>query len=104
MKYSPDGSTVELVAKPCGHGVRFWVRDHGIGIDAGQLDRIFDRFYQVDSSSTRRFRGAGLGLSMVKELIGHLGGAIDVESTPEQGSTFIVTLPKQAPRPVGASR
>lgn len=104
LKYSPDGSTVELVAKPYGHGVRFWVRDHGIGIDAGQLDRIFDRFYQVDSSSTRRFRGAGLGLSMVKELIGHLGGAIDVESTPEQGSTFIVTLPKQAPRPVAASR
>ncbi len=97
LKYSPDGSPVELAAVANGDGVRFWVRDHGIGIDAGQLDRIFDRFYQVDSSSTRRFRGAGLGLSMVKELVEHLGGSIQVESVPEAGSTFTVTLPGRAP-------
>ena len=103
LKYSPDGSAVDLVAVSHGDGVRFWVRDHGIGIDAGQLDRIFDRFYQVDSSSTRRFRGAGLGLSMVRDLVGHLGGSIDVESTPTVGSTFTVTLPQRAPDPVGTS-
>lgn len=104
LKYSPDGSVVELGAVPRGEGVRFWVRDRGIGIDAGQLDRIFDRFYQVDSSSTRRFRGAGLGLSMVKDLVGHLGGTIAVESAPGSGSTFTVTLPQRAPDPVGTSR
>ena len=104
LKYSPDGSAVELAAERDGDGVRFWVRDHGIGIDAGQLDRIFDRFYQVDSSSTRRFRGAGLGLSMVKELVEHLGGSIGVESAPGSGSMFTVTLPGRAPSLVTTPR
>ncbi|MEP7060360.1 MAG: ATP-binding protein, partial [Actinomycetota bacterium] len=76
LKYSPDGSPVELGAAAHGSGVRVWVRDHGIGIDPVLQDRIFERFYQVDSSSTRRFRGAGLGLSMVRDLVDHLGGTI----------------------------
>jgi signal transduction histidine kinase len=97
LKYSPDGSPCVLGARPEGDGVAFWVSDRGIGISAEQLGRIFDRFYQVDSSTTRRFRGAGLGLSMVRDLLAHLGGTIDVESEPGAGSTFRVRLPGRAP-------
>jgi signal transduction histidine kinase len=98
LKYSPDGTPCELGARPDGPDhVMFWVRDHGIGIDPEQIDRIFDRFYQVDSSSTRRFSGAGLGLSMVRDLLGSLGGTITVESEQGDGSMFRVRLPIWAP-------
>jgi signal transduction histidine kinase len=93
LKYSPDGTSCELGARAEPESIVFWVRDHGIGIPAEQLERIFERFYQVDSSSTRTFRGAGLGLSLVADLLEHLGGAIEVASEPGEGSTFTVTLP-----------
>jgi signal transduction histidine kinase len=102
LKYSPDGSPVEMGAERGDEAIRFWVRDHGIGITPEQAERIFDRFYQADSSTTRQFRGAGLGLSMVRDLLEHLGGAIEVESIPGTGSTFTVVLPLrvEAERPV----
>jgi signal transduction histidine kinase len=102
LKYSTDGSPVELGARGDDDAIRFWIRDHGIGITPEQAQRIFDRFYQADSSTTRRFRGAGLGLSMVRDLLDHLGGAIEVESVPGTGSTFSVVLPirADAARPV----
>jgi signal transduction histidine kinase len=107
LKYSPDGTPCELGARAEGNGVVFWVRDQGIGIDPAELTRIFDRFYQVDSSTTRKFRGAGLGLSMVRDLVGHLGGRIEVDSTPGAGSSFTVhlpeTVPETAPAPEGLS-
>jgi signal transduction histidine kinase len=93
LKYSPDGSPVELGARATPDELTFWVRDHGIGITQEQEQRIFERFYQVDSSTTRKFRGAGLGLSMVRDLLGHLGGSIEVQSEPGSGSTFTITLP-----------
>ena len=97
LKYSPDGTPCELGARAEGGGIAFWVRDEGIGIDPAELTRIFDRFYQVDSSTTRKFRGAGLGLSMVRDLVGHLGGRIEVDSTPGAGSSFTVQLPQSVP-------
>jgi signal transduction histidine kinase len=97
LKYSPDGTPCELGARADGGGIAFWVRDEGIGIDPAELTRIFDRFYQVDSSTTRKFRGAGLGLSMVRDLVGHLGGKIEVESVPGAGSSFTVHLPDTVP-------
>jgi signal transduction histidine kinase len=97
LKYSPGGSPCELRARAEGYDVVFRVRDLGIGIAPEQLERIFDRFHQVDSSSTRRFPGAGLGLSMVSDLLAHLGGTITVESTLRGGSTFTVRLPAWVP-------
>ncbi|HEY2804081.1 MAG TPA: HAMP domain-containing sensor histidine kinase [Actinomycetota bacterium] len=97
LKYSPEGTSCELGAERDGVNLRFWVRDHGIGIDPAKVEKIFDRFYQVDSSHTRSFRGAGLGLSLVHDLLEHLGGEIEVSSAPGEGSTFTVTLPARHP-------
>ena len=97
LKYSPEGTSCELGAERDGLNVRFWVRDHGIGIEPAKVEKIFDRFYQVDSSHTRSFRGAGLGLSLVRDLLDHLGGTIEVSSSPGEGSTFTVTLPARHP-------
>jgi signal transduction histidine kinase len=94
LKYSPDGSPCELQARMEGADhIVFRVRDYGIGIPPDELPRIFERFYQVDSSSTRTFRGTGLGLSLVQDLLQHLGGTIEVASEPGKGSTFTVRLP-----------
>jgi signal transduction histidine kinase len=97
LKYSPDGAPCELEARAAGDAIEFWVQDYGIGIPADELPRIFDRFYQVDSSATRSFRGAGLGLSLVQDLLGHLGGTIEVQSTEGSGSRFTVRLPIRHP-------
>jgi signal transduction histidine kinase len=93
LKYSPDGGRVELGARAEGEFVQLWVRDDGIGIDGAEIERIFERFYQVDQTATRRFGGVGLGLYLVKELVGDLGGTVDVRSAPGRGSTFTVSLP-----------
>jgi signal transduction histidine kinase len=98
LKYSPDGSPCELEARAEGDRIVFWVQDYGIGISPQEMPKIFDRFYQVDSSSTRTFRGAGLGLSLVQDLLEHLGGTIEVESTQGVGSRFTVRLPVRHPR------
>jgi signal transduction histidine kinase len=99
LKYSPESTPCEVGARADGEEhIVFWVRDHGIGIEPDQLGRIFDPFYQVDSSSTRRFPGAGLGLSMVGDLLRNLGGTIEVTSVPNEGSTFTVRLASWVPR------
>ncbi|MGZ6545534.1 MAG: sensor histidine kinase [Actinomycetota bacterium] len=103
LKYSPEGAACELDARADGGELVFSVRDSGIGIEPEQIERIFDRFYQVDSSSTRRFSGAGLGLSMVRDLVHHLGGTVTVQSVHGEGSTFTVRLPIHAPDEVAAT-
>lgn len=92
-KYTGENKRVSFrVFMENGH-VCFAVGDNGIGIARRHLRRIFDRFYQVDSSLARKAEGCGLGLSIVKFIVDAHNGSIDVESRPDQGSTFSVRLP-----------
>ncbi len=76
--------------------LHFTVQDTGIGIPAAHLPFVFDRFYQVDTSSTRAYEGAGIGLALTKELVELQGGSIQVDSQAGVGTTFRVTLPVEA--------
>lgn len=93
IKYTPRGGRVELSLTGNGGKALFRVRDTGVGISKEDLPYIFDRFYRVDKVRTRDVHGAGLGLSICKEIALAHGGSIDVESEPGKGSTFIVSLP-----------
>jgi len=93
-----EGGTITLSAeRRLGPGGRDWlafhVSDSGIGMTAEQLAKLFQRFQQADASTTRKFGGTGLGLSITKAFSTMLGGDVEVESTPGQGSTFTVRLP-----------
>ena len=91
IKYSEDGSPVDLeLSRENGHAV-ISVADRGCGIPEGEIPHIFDRFYRVQGSS--RADGTGLGLALAHEITDHLGGRIRVESQPGAGSTFSVLLP-----------
>jgi signal transduction histidine kinase len=98
IKFSPDGGEIELGVEERGADAVLHCRDTGIGIPAPEQEKIFEKFYQVDSTATRRFGGAGLGLSIAKEIVLLHGGRIWVESAPGAGSTFFVSLPKAPPR------
>jgi signal transduction histidine kinase/ligand-binding sensor domain-containing protein len=106
VKFSPAESGVELVARaldpdrsPLGlPSVAFEVVDQGIGIAPENHQLIFEEFRQIDSGTSRKFEGAGLGLSIVSRLVGLLGGAIEVDSELGQGSTFRVILPLEPAR------
>ena len=93
LKYSAAPTPVTIGARVDETALTFWVRDEGIGIDAGDVPRIFERFYQVDQSATRSYGGVGLGLHIVAGLLDSIGGTVDVQSTPEVGTTFTVTVP-----------
>jgi signal transduction histidine kinase len=94
IKFTPDGGAIVLRARRFGDAVEIEVEDTGIGIPEEELDRIFDEFHQVDGSLSREYGGVGLGLTLVKRLLGLLGGTIAVTSTVGRGSTFRVRLPR----------
>jgi signal transduction histidine kinase len=77
--------------------VTFAIRDTGIGIEHGNLDRVFDAFWQVEQHPARMAGGSGLGLSVSRRLARLLGGDVTVDSVPDEGSTFILTLPIDGP-------
>jgi len=93
-KYSPKGEPIEVVAVSDERTVHIAVRDRGIGMDAEQAAKCFDKFWQAESSDIRRFGGTGIGLYIVRSLVEAMGGTITVQSAPDEGSTFTVTLPR----------
>ena len=93
VKFTANGGRVGIQIGTQGSSVWFRVWDTGIGIPDGQIDRLFDRFYQVESSLTRRYEGLGLGLSIAKEMVDLHNGRIDVQSCVGKGSAFTVFVP-----------
>ncbi|NTU81994.1 MAG: PAS domain-containing protein, partial [Chloroflexales bacterium] len=95
VKFTPGGESVglQVAADAAQERIQFTVWDTGIGIAAADLDRLFQPFTQVDGRLSRQYGGIGLGLSLVRRLVDLHGGSISLESTPGQGSRFIVSLP-----------
>ncbi len=94
IKFTPEGGQIEVsVRRDKGELAHVVVKDTGIGISSKHLPHIFERFYQVDGSTTRRFGGLGLGLSVVKEIVEAHGGKVWAESKKNKGTLFHFVLP-----------
>lgn len=94
IKFSKPGGTITLRLRDERAFARIEVQDMGIGVPSDKLEKIFDRFYQADGSSTRRYGGVGLGLAICKSILTAHGGKIWAESEAGKGSRFIFTLPR----------
>lgn len=96
-KFTRENGSVRIAAEDVGGHVRVAVHDTGIGIPEAEQPNIFQRFYQVDGSTTRSYRGAGLGLTICKFIVEYHRGRIWVESVEGEGSSFYFELPKTLP-------
>jgi two-component system, OmpR family, sensor histidine kinase SenX3 len=96
VKFSYDGTTVGFRATVGDGDVQIEVEDHGVGIPARDLDRIFERFYRVDQGRSRTTGGTGLGLSIVRHVAANHQGGVEVDSREGEGSTFRLRLPTQS--------
>ena len=94
VKYTSPGGRVEVVGGSEGSDIMISISDTGIGIPEGKIPRIFERFYRVDKARSKATGGTGLGLSIVRHVAQNHGGRVTVESTPNEGSTFTVYLPR----------
>jgi signal transduction histidine kinase len=95
LKYTPEGGKVTVTARETNGWAALEFSDTGVGISEDQLPLIFERFYRADKA--RASSGAGLGLSIARQIAEAHGGKIEVESTPGEGSTFTLLLPKKLP-------
>jgi two-component system, OmpR family, phosphate regulon sensor histidine kinase PhoR len=98
IKYSGEGTRVDVEAEENGTAFLIRVRDEGPGIELRHLPRIFERFYRVDQARSRSLGGTGLGLAIVKHIAKAHGGTVAVESRPGRGSVFTIRLPKNNPK------
>jgi signal transduction histidine kinase len=103
LKFTPRGGDVRVTAAAAGDGARIEVQDTGVGMDASELPRIFDRFYRGSEANEARSTGSGLGLAIVKSIVDMHHGTIAVESRVGKGSRFVVTLPRDPQEQVEAS-
>jgi len=93
LKFTPAGGQVELTARKDGNQLLIRVKDTGMGISEDNLPYIFDRFWQADSNSNRKYQGTGIGLALVKELAEAQGGTVGVESQVSKGTTMTLRIP-----------
>lgn len=99
IKYSPPHSTVTMGLGRHGAWVELWVMDEGVGFEAGETRRLFDRFYRGGNELTRRTKGTGLGLYLVREFVEAMNGRVTAESDgPGRGARFAILLPLQHKR------
>jgi signal transduction histidine kinase len=94
VKYTLPGGKVEVVGGSEESEITIRISDTGIGIPEGKIPRIFERFYRVDKARSKATGGTGLGLSIVRHVAENHGGRVTVHSTPGEGSTFTVYLPR----------
>lgn len=92
LKFSPAGGSITLGARWHEERINLWVEDQGVGIPADRRNKVFERFYRVDNSDRRQFGGAGLGLTLVKEIVDTHDGHCWIESAEGRGTTVHVTL------------
>ncbi|MBN1179126.1 MAG: response regulator [Anaerolineae bacterium] len=93
LKFTAPGGRIDVRLYHTADSVGLSVSDTGIGIDPGDVERIFERFYQVDGSASRKYGGMGLGLAVVKSVVEAYNGHVHVSSQLDQGSTFAIELP-----------
>ena len=96
IKFTPSSGSIEVKVTVVEKHLRLTVEDTGVGIPPEVLPRIFERFWQVDTSSTRKFQGAGIGLALVRSLTEAMEGSVQVDSQLGHGTTFTVELPTEA--------
>ncbi|HYF28263.1 MAG TPA: SpoIIE family protein phosphatase [Baekduia sp.] len=101
LKFTFEGSVAVRVRTEGGAAV-IEVSDTGVGIDAADRERLFERFHRVQGARSRTYEGSGIGLALVRELVELQGGAISVDSTEDQGTTFTVRLPLAPDAPAAA--
>ena len=94
VKYNRDNGRVEVILKNQTDGITITVSDTGIGMSQEDTARLFEDFVRIKNEKTRNILGSGLGLSIVKKLTHLYNGDISVTSTPNEGTTFVVTLKK----------
>ena len=95
VKFTSFGGSISVSAKYEEGVLNFTVEDNGIGMSEEKQEQIFSRFWQADTSSNRKFRGSGIGLSLVKSLVDLMEGEVRVESVEEEGSSFYVSIPAE---------